>query len=137
MKYVLFSIDNWNDTHTLAKFLRHIDTQRASSLMKGQMQMLIGSYQGTPELSFIMLTEDFDEWVIGSGYVDNQVVFWYVDEHMNVESGFMGIGVLSPTHLELPDFSYSPVSKHFFQLKEKLPSVAEAYLMGKSHGEGR
>ncbi len=44
--YALFSIDNVTDTHTLAKFLRHFDTQVAMSRTKGYLVQCIGSYKG-------------------------------------------------------------------------------------------
>lgn len=59
MSYIIFSIDNVNDTHTLAKFLRHIDTQRAMGKMKGKMVHCIGMYDGMLEPSFLLTQEDF------------------------------------------------------------------------------
>lgn len=70
MHYVIFSVEN--DLHTRAKFLRHIDTQRAMGYLKGNMVMCIGAYKGVLEDSFILCVEDFDKFVRNSGYLDNQ-----------------------------------------------------------------
>ena len=63
MTYVIFSIDNVTDTHTLAKFLRHFDTQVALSKTKGYLMPCIGSYNGKLEQSFICRTEDYLDYV--------------------------------------------------------------------------
>jgi len=70
MHYVIFSVEN--DLHTRAKFLRHIDTQRAMGYLKGNMVMCIGAYKGVLEDSFILCVEDFDKFVRNSVYLYNQ-----------------------------------------------------------------
>lgn len=70
--YVIFAIDNDADLHTNAKFLRHVDEQRAMMKMNGTMQLCIGSYKGKLERSYIMRWDDFMEHVADSGYVDKQ-----------------------------------------------------------------
>jgi len=72
MAYTIFSIDNVSDVHTLAKFMRHVDTLEAISRTKGRTKTCIGSYKGVLEYSFIMLTTDFNEHIIPMGWVDNQ-----------------------------------------------------------------
>jgi len=73
MPYVIFSIDNVSDTHTLAKFTRHIDTQSAMQKMRGIMVHCIGYWEGTLEPSFIMMLQDFNDHVRPFGFVDNQI----------------------------------------------------------------
>ena len=72
MPYVIFSIDNVSDTHALAKFLRHIETQSAMQKMRGKMVHCVGCYKGTLEASFILTQDDFDNHVKPHGFVDNQ-----------------------------------------------------------------
>ncbi|AFM54606.1 hypothetical protein P12053L_01 [Celeribacter phage P12053L] len=71
-QYVIFAIDNDNDLHTVAKFMRHVDTQQALDRMKGTLKHCIGSYNGELETSYIMTFEDFEQHVKKSGYIDNQ-----------------------------------------------------------------
>lgn len=70
--YVIFAIDNDADLHTNAKFLRHVDEQRAMMKMNGTMQLCIGSYKGKLERSYIMRWDDFMSHVADSGYIDQQ-----------------------------------------------------------------
>jgi len=72
MSYMIFSIDNVFEVHTLAKFLRYIDTLKHSSQLEGNMELCIGSWEGKLEYSFIMLTSDFQKYVVPLGWVDNQ-----------------------------------------------------------------
>ena len=80
MKYTIFSIDGVTEVHALAKFMRHIDTQRVMGKMEGEMVQLIGSYKGALELSFILLTEDFEKHVKPYGFVSNQESVLLVSE---------------------------------------------------------
>ena len=59
MEYVIFAIDNNTDTHTVAKFMRHIDTKRALGAMKGRMVQAIGYWEGILEPSYIMRKDDY------------------------------------------------------------------------------
>ena len=72
MSYIIFSIDEVNDVHTLAKFLRHIDTQKALGKMEGAMRILMGSYKGVMEQSFICTEGDFNNHVAPMGFTTNQ-----------------------------------------------------------------
>lgn len=72
MHYVIFSIDNVSDLHTKAKFLRYVDTLRAMNVLKGNMKLCIGMYQGILEDSFIIRGDDYDAHIRLSGYLDKQ-----------------------------------------------------------------
>ena len=78
MSYIIFSIDNVTDTHTLAKFMRYIDTLNVMQKTKGSMQICYGSWEGVIEQSFIMRRDDFDKHVRHSGYVSCQESFLHV-----------------------------------------------------------
>jgi hypothetical protein len=71
-EYVIFAIDNDNDVHTNAKFLRYVDEREVMGKTKGKMKLCIGSYKGKLERSYIMRWDDFMEHIAESGYVDNQ-----------------------------------------------------------------
>ncbi len=71
---VVFAIDNGHDLHTMAKFLRHVDTKRA--LMElSYFKQAIGFFEGKYEHSFIMLEKDFEEFVKPLGFVKGQKSF--------------------------------------------------------------
>ena len=71
-EYVIFAIDNDNDLHTNAKFLRYMDEREVMGKTKGKMKLCIGSYKGKLERSYIVRWDDFMEHIAESGYVDNQ-----------------------------------------------------------------
>lgn len=71
-EYVVFAIDNDNDLHTNAKFLRYVDERQVMGKMEGKMQLCIGSYQGWMERSYIVSFNDFVDHIMESGYVDEQ-----------------------------------------------------------------
>jgi hypothetical protein len=73
MSIVIFSIDNPHDTHAMAKFLRHIDTQSAMQKLRGKLVHCIGYWEGTLEPSFMLTLQDFNDHVKPYGYVDNQI----------------------------------------------------------------
>jgi hypothetical protein len=75
MKYVIFSVDNIHDLHTLAKFTRYVDTLRAMGYLKGDFKTLVGSYKGVMEYSFLCDRVDFDKHILLSSFVDNQESF--------------------------------------------------------------
>lgn len=76
MEYVVFAIDQGTETHSVAKFLRHIDTQRAMGNMKGNMVHAIGSWKGNIEQrlepSYILCRKDYEEFVVPLGYTSGQ-----------------------------------------------------------------
>lgn len=98
MTYVIFSIDNVTDTHTLAKFLRHFDTQVAMNKAKGYLMPCIGSYNSKLEQSFICRTDDYLDYVEPYGAVANQECVLWVDSdgcfscdpEMNEEPIYLG-----------------------------------------------
>lgn len=59
MDYVVFAIDNNTDTHAVAKFMRHMDTQRAMGALKGQLVQCIGNWEGILEVSYILRRDDY------------------------------------------------------------------------------
>ena len=71
-EYVIFAIDNDDNVHTNAKFLRYVDEREVMGKMKGKMKLCIGSYKGKLERSYIMRWDDFMEHIAESGYVDKQ-----------------------------------------------------------------
>jgi len=102
MKYTIFSIDNVSDLHSMAKFLRHVDTLRAMSQLRGNMIQCIGSYKGELEVSFMCRSDDFEAYILNSGYVDNQESILRVSEcnkqyaelYFLAEQGRVSIGSL-------------------------------------------
>ena len=69
---VIFAIDNNTNTHTVAKFMRYLDTVRAMRKMNGTVTHCIGYWEGTLEPSYMMDQTDFDVHVKDSGFVDGQ-----------------------------------------------------------------
>ncbi|AYP28059.1 hypothetical protein [Lentibacter phage vB_LenP_ICBM3] len=57
LEKVIFAIDNDKDTHAVAKFLRHVDTEQVMGRF-GPMQHLIGSYEGAMECSYMIDARD-------------------------------------------------------------------------------
>lgn len=80
MSYVIFSIDNWWDLHTLAKFTRHVDTLRSMGKLQGNVVSLVGCYEDVLETSFLVTERDFEDHVLTSDYVKGQHSFMYVSE---------------------------------------------------------
>ncbi len=74
---VIFSIDKAHDLHTMAKFLRWIDTQRALGKIT-YFKLAVGFYEGKYESSFVCLEKDFKEYVEPLGYVKEQKSFLYI-----------------------------------------------------------
>jgi hypothetical protein len=72
LEHVLFAIDDGDDLHTQAKFLRHVDTLRATSKMKGIMYSGIGCYNGVPERCYMVLGVDFDNHFNNLDYLKDQ-----------------------------------------------------------------
>jgi hypothetical protein len=69
---VIFAIDNNNNTHNVAKFLRHVDTLRAMGKIKSQVTQCIGNWEGILEVSYMMDLADYDSHVAGKGYTEGQ-----------------------------------------------------------------
>ena len=68
----IFSIDNVDNPHALAKFLRYMDTAKAMQNMTGNLIQCIGSYKGKLEISFILNERDFNKLVRGKWWIENQ-----------------------------------------------------------------
>lgn len=103
--YVIFSIDNVHDLHTLAKFTHHIDVQRALRHMKGDMKLCIGSYKGVLETSFIMTEHDFGALIEGSIYIEQQESVLLVEDghkgEMYASLHYLSKGVCDGEHVSL------------------------------------
>lgn len=78
MEYVVFAIDNNTDNHTVAKFMRLMDTKRALGDMTGNMVQCIGNWEGILEVSYIVTTTDYVAHVIPSGYAKGQMAVMVV-----------------------------------------------------------
>jgi len=72
MTRVVFSIDDGDKLHSIAKFLHNIDKLRAMKKLKGDFKLCIGTYKGVPEYSFICDQEDFLNYVLAYGWVKHQ-----------------------------------------------------------------
>jgi len=59
LERVIFAIDNDNDTHVVAKFMRHVDTLRAMGKIDPVVQ-LVGCYKGQLERSYMMRADQLD-----------------------------------------------------------------------------
>ncbi len=72
MTYIIFSIDNIHDTHTLAKFLRHMDSKFALGYTRSKLTPCVGLYQGVLEYSFVCHEDDYCQFVVPYGATQNQ-----------------------------------------------------------------
>ena len=72
LEKVIFAIDNNTDTHTVAKFMRHIDTARAMNTLKGSFVQCIGYWNGILEDSYMMDRRDYDRLVAPLGFTKEQ-----------------------------------------------------------------
>lgn len=75
---VIFAVDNGNDVHGLAKFLRYIDAVRAMNNLRSKPVLCIGMYKGKIEPSIMLSYPDFEDYVLDSGFVDEQESFLFV-----------------------------------------------------------
>lgn len=75
LEMVLFAIDDDKNLHSVAKFLRYVDTAKAMGKLIGTVQFAIGKWNGEYEQSYLMYAKDFDEHVRDSGYVNDQDCF--------------------------------------------------------------
>ena len=69
---VIFSIDNVSDLHTMATFTRFLDTKRAMGKLVGSVTLCVGSYKGKMEQSFMMDQVDFNKFIRGTYWIDDQ-----------------------------------------------------------------
>ena len=70
LERIIFSIDDYHNTHKLYKFLKFVDTERAMGKMSPVVP-LIGSYEGKLEYSFMCLAKDYSK-VESLGFTSNQ-----------------------------------------------------------------
>jgi hypothetical protein len=106
MDYVIFSIDNSHDLHAKAKFLHYVDTLRAMDKLQGNMDLAIWYYKGVLEPSFVMLEQDFDEFVRYRGFVDNQESVLHVwDKKMFCELEYLNSTQLDENRCRLHEVS--------------------------------
>ncbi len=125
MNSVIFSIDNATNTHALAKFLRHWDTQEAMQKTKGRLIPMVGKWRGALEYSFLCLEEDFKNHIEAFGYTKGQEAIWKVgsDKRMPVENYYDGsfVGYLQEVSPEsafkAEGFSYRPDLDTYWVLK--------------------
>ena len=105
MNYVIFSIDNVHDLHTLAKFLHSMDVHRAMQRTTGEMKICIGAYKGVLETSFIMTEHDFGAFVEASEYVQHQESVLLVEDGHHGETyaslHYLSGGVRDGEHVSL------------------------------------
>ena len=105
MNYVIFSIDNVTDLHTLAKFTHHVDVQRAMQRMKGDMKLCIGAYKGVLEQSFIMTEHDFAAFIEAGEYMQNQESVLLIEDghhgEMYASLHYLSGGVRDGEHVDL------------------------------------
>ena len=105
MNYVIFSIDNVHDLHTLAAFTHFVDVQRAMQRMKGDMKLCIGAYKGVLEQSFILTEHDFAATIEGSLFIDQQESVLLVEDghhgEMYASLHYLSNGVCDGEHISL------------------------------------
>jgi len=75
---IIFAIDNNTDFHTVAKFMRHIDTARAMDTLKGGVVMATGYWEGELEASYIMDEVDYRKLVEPLGFTKDQACILHV-----------------------------------------------------------
>ena len=144
-EYVVFAIDNDDDLHTNAKFLRYVDQRRAMQEMDGTMKLCIGSYLGKVERSYIVSFSDFVHHIMDSGYVDNQESIMVLRDGyygkvyatlkynnygyaMEDGSGDMFLGILKPVDKDEAmanyGWTYRPDMDQYFIVEEINEAVA-------------
>ena len=76
--YVIFSIDEVDDPHKLAKFLRHMDSYRAMGDLSGKLILCHGSWKGKIETSFLLNRHDFEDFVRPYHFTEAQEALLWV-----------------------------------------------------------
>ena len=93
---VIFAIDDNTDLHTVAKFMRHMDTVRALNELRGMFVQCIGMYNGVLEPSYMMDESDYRQLVATTDYMAWQDCILLVPRD-----------VRQPCTLEFPDHQIS------------------------------
>jgi hypothetical protein len=105
MNYVIFSIDDVHEVHTLAKFTHTVDVHRVMQRMQGDMKICVGAYKGVLETSFIMTEQDFAAFIEGSEYVLNQESVLLVEDghkgNTYASLHYLSRGVRDGEHVDL------------------------------------
>ena len=105
MNYVIFSIDDVHEVHTLAKFTHTVDVHRVMQRMQGEMKICVGAYKGVLETSFIMTERDFATFIEGSEYVLNQESVLLVEDghkgNTYASLHYLSRGVRDGEHVDL------------------------------------
>ena len=105
MNYVIFSIDNVHEVHTLAKFTHTVDVHRVMQRMQGDMKICVGAYKGVLESSFIMTERDFATFIEGSEHVLNQESVLLVEDghkgNTYASLHYLSRGVRDGEHVDL------------------------------------
>ncbi|PHS03641.1 MAG: hypothetical protein COA78_17480 [Blastopirellula sp.] len=126
MVYVLFSIDDVADTHTLAKFLRHMDGLSARGMLDTPLQLLHGMWKGRLEQSFILTKRDFyyrvaPNWVVGQEAVFQVSGEWHMSVTQVDSDGKKEVGRMYQTTakeaLNSDGFTYCPIRDIYWVLK--------------------
>lgn len=71
MSYVIFSIDNENNPMAMNVFMNHIAEVRRV-FNTSNLTPCMGSYKGQKENAFIWHVSDFDRYLRGTAYIQNQ-----------------------------------------------------------------
>ena len=96
MNKVIFAIDDNTDVHVVAKFMRHMDTCRAMSTLKGSFVQCIGMYNGVLEPAYMMDESDYRQLVANTDYTVWQDCILLVPRD-----------VRQPCTLEFPDHQFA------------------------------
>ena len=96
MNKVIFAIDDNTDLHVVAKFMRHMDTCRAMSTLKGSFVQCIGMYNGVLEPAYMMDESDYRQLVANTDYTVWQDCILLVPRD-----------VRQPCTLEFPDHQFA------------------------------
>lgn len=70
-EHVLFSIDDWDKLRTSMRFEKYLDMRVAANLCK-PVSKGIGKWGSTYETCYLMDKRDFDKFVLGTTWVENQ-----------------------------------------------------------------
>ena len=105
MNYVIFSIDNVHEVHTLAKFTHTVDVHRVMQRMQGEMKICVGAYKGALETSFIMTERDFASFIEAGEYMQNQESVLLVEDghkgEMYASLWYLNRGLRDGEHVSL------------------------------------
>lgn len=122
LERVIFAIDNDNDTHVVAKFMRHVDTLRAMGKIDPVVQ-LIGCYKGQLEKSYMIRADqlhnvreyirDQESILRVPGDVRQPCVLEFVSGGERVSLGPMG-EVSASDALQFEAWTYNPSNGKYF-----------------------